>query len=182
MSQASIPIPHTEQIESSFTLRQRIGLFFGPAVFFLMLILPTPAGMSAEAVKVAATTFWVAIWWMSEAAPIPVTSLLPLILLPITGALRIGEVSGGYSDPLIFVFIGGFMLALAIERWNLHQRIALRIIAIVGCSPTQVVLGFMLATGFLSMWISNTATAMMMMPIGMAVIVQMAALMGKETM
>lgn len=179
MAQATIPAVARETNQSDYGTRQRIGLFLGPVAFLLMLLLPNPAGMTPEAAKVAATTLWVAIWWMTEAVPIPVTSLLPLILLPISGALKIGEVAPGYSDPLIYVFLGGFMIALAIERWNLHQRIALSIISVVGATPARVVLGFMLATGFLSMWISNTATAMMMMPIGMAVVTQMATLMGR---
>jgi len=180
MAQASLPAVKREISSSAYSVRQRVGLFLGPPAFLVMLLLPTPAGMTPEAAKVAATTFWVAIWWMTEAIPIPVTSLLPLILLPLTGALEIGAVSTGYSDPLIFVFLGGFMIALAIERWGLHRRIALSIISIVGVTPARVVLGFMVATGFLSMWISNTATAMMMLPIGMAVVAQIATLMGRE--
>jgi solute carrier family 13 (sodium-dependent dicarboxylate transporter), member 2/3/5 len=179
MAEASIPLQRGG-VSTEYSTRQRIGLALGPLAFLLMLILPNPAGMSPEAAKVAATTLWVAIWWMTEAAPIPVTSLLPLILIPMTGALPISDVTPGYSNRLIFVFLGGFMIALAIERWNLHRRIALSIISVVGVTPARIVLGFMVATGFLSMWISNTATAMMMTPIGLAVISQMLELMDRH--
>ncbi|PDW00016.1 SLC13 family permease [Candidatus Chloroploca asiatica] len=165
---------------SAYTPARLIGLILGPLLFALVLFLPTPAGMSPEGQKVAATTFWIAIWWMTEAIPIPVTSLLPLVLLPLTGALSPAELSPGYANPLIFVFLGGFMIALALERWSLHRRIALRIITVVGCSPTRIVLGFMIATGFLSMWISNTATAMMMVPMGTAVILQFTDLLKRD--
>lgn len=178
MAQATA-LSRQEAVQPLFNMRQRIGLFLGPLAFIALLLLPSPPGMSPEAVRVAATTLWVAIWWITEAIPIPATSLLPLVLLPITGALPIGDIAPEYANPLIFVFLGGFMIALAIERWGLHRRIALRVISLVGSSPARVVLGFMIATGFLSMWISNTATAMMMMPIGMAVVTQMAELMGK---
>jgi sodium-dependent dicarboxylate transporter 2/3/5 len=185
MKQASAQrLSSTEAAESqelsAYGKRRLIGLFLGPAAFILMLILPLPPGMSPEAAKVAATTFWIAIWWVTEPIPIPATSLLPLVLLPITGALPVGEAASGYSHYLIFVFVGGFMIALALERWGLHRRIALFIISIVGASPMRMVLGFMAATGFLSMWISNTATAMMMLPIGTAVIWQMGELLTRE--
>ncbi|NCC31405.1 MAG: anion transporter, partial [Chloroflexia bacterium] len=165
---------------SAYSPARLIGLILGPLLFALVLFLPAPAGMSPEGQKVAATTFWIAIWWMTEAIPIPVTSLLPLVLLPLTGALSPAELSPGYANPLIFVFLGGFMIALALERWSLHRRIALRIITVVGCSPTRIVLGFMIATGFLSMWISNTATAMMMVPMGTAVILQFTDLLKRD--
>lgn len=169
-----------ESLQPAYDRRGGIGLVAGPLAFVIMLVLGPPAGMSQEALMVAATTIWIAIWWMSEALPIPVTALLPIVILPITGALSVGEVTAGYSNPLIFVFLGGFMIALALERWNLHRRIALHIIAVVGSTPSRIVLGFMVATGFLSMWISNTATAMMMVPMGMAVVTQLATLKGKE--
>jgi sodium-dependent dicarboxylate transporter 2/3/5 len=165
---------------SEYGLTQIIGLILGPALFALMLLIPLPAGMSLEAAKVAAITFWVAVWWITEPIPIPASSLLPLILLPATGATSVGDASGGYADPLIFVFIGGFMLAIAMEYWQLHRRLGMQIIARVGTSPTRIVLGFIAATGLLSMWMSNTATAMMMMPMGLAVVKQMADLLRKD--
>lgn len=163
------------------SLRQNIGLVLGPALFVGIYFGLSPGGMSKEALAVLASTAWVATWWITEAIPIPATSLLPIILFPLTGAFtNIGEVTAAYGDPNIFLFLGGFVIAIAIEKWNLHQRIALNIILLVGTSTQRIVLGFMLATGFLSMWISNTATAMMMLPIGMAVIAHVSNLLMKE--
>jgi sodium-dependent dicarboxylate transporter 2/3/5 len=110
-----------------------------------------------------------AIWWMTEAIPIPATAILPLGLFPLLGVLDARNASAPYADELIFLFMGGFFLAVTMEKWGLHKRIALGIIAFVGTGPTRLVLGFMLATAFLSMWISNTATTAMMLPIALAV-------------
>lgn len=151
------------------TSTQNIGLLLGPALFLLTLLFLSPEGMSQEALAVLASTLWIATWWVTEAIPIPATSLLPLILFPLSGAVE-GSVASSYADNTIFLFLGGFIIALAMEKWNLHRRIALNIILFVGTSTQRLILGFMVATGFLSMWISNTATAMMMMPIGMAII------------
>lgn len=127
-------------------------------------------GLSYEGRVVLATTAWVGIWWVTEAIPIEATSLLPIILLPSFGAMDIKTTTFYYSHPLIFLFLGGFMLAIAISNWDLHKRIALNIINLLGTDPKRLILGFMLATGFLSMWISNTATTLMMVPIGLSVI------------
>ncbi len=156
--------------------RQRIGLFLGPLLFVLALLMPTPEGMSPDAQRILAGTAWMAAWWITEAIPIPVTSLLPIVLFPITGAMSVGQVTAPYANPNVFLFLGGFMIAVCMEKWNLHRRIALLIINFVGTSPNRLILGFMAATGFLSMWISNTATTMMMLPIGLAVILQVATL------
>ena len=128
--------------------------------------------MSVEAQAVLACTVWVAFWWITEAVPIPVTSLLPIIILPLSGGSGLDSTTSAYGNPVVFLFLGGFVLALAMEKWDLHKRIALTIILTVGADKSRLVLGFMLATAFLSMWISNTATAMMMLPIGMAVVKQ----------
>src|SRR5699024_689470 len=117
------------------------------------------------------------VWWMTEAMPIPVTALLPIILFPLTGALDLGATTSSYSSDIIFLFMGGFLIALAMERWNLHRRIALTIISVVGTSAERLILGFMVATAFLSMWISSTATTMMMVPIGTAIILKFDELM-----
>ena len=109
-------------------------------------------------------------WWVTEAMPMPVVALLPLILFPILHISDIKSVAANYTDPVIFLFMGGFMLGLAIEKWNLHRRIALGIVKITGTSGNRIILGFILATGFISMWISNTATTMMMFPIALSVI------------
>lgn len=151
------------------TKGQNIGLILGPLLFFIILFFIAPASMPKEATAVLASTVWIATWWITEAIPIPATSLLPIILFPLTGAVE-GSVTGSYADNTIFLFLGGFFIAIAMEKWNLHRRIALNIILLVGTSTQRIILGFMVATGFLSMWISNTATAMMMMPIGLAVI------------
>lgn len=158
----------------AYTRRQQVGLILGPALFIITLFFLSPHGMSYEAQAVMASTLWIATWWITEAIPIPATSLLPIVLFPLTGALGAGDTTSSYGDPTIFLFMGGFMLALAMERWNLHKRIALNIISLVGTSTERIVLGTMVATGFLSMWISNSATAMMMVPIGMAIIYQIA--------
>ncbi|WP_062197706.1 SLC13 family permease [Massilibacterium senegalense] len=156
----------------SYQNRQWIGLILGPLLFILTLFFFHPEGMTNEARGVLASTLWIATWWITEAIPIPVTSLLPIVLLPLTGALEIGSVTSAYGDGTIFLFLGGFILAIAMEKWGLHKRIALSIILLIGTSTKRIILGFMVATGFLSMWISNTATAMMMMPIGLAIIYQ----------
>jgi solute carrier family 13 (sodium-dependent dicarboxylate transporter), member 2/3/5 len=150
--------------KTSYSQAQRIGLFLGPTLFTLTLLFFAPADLSFEARAVLATTLWVATWWITEAIPIPATSLLPIVLLPITGALSNGTVTSAYGDDIIFLFLGGFFIATAMEKWHLHRRIALAIIAFVGTSTQRILLGFMLATAFLSMWVSNTAAVMMMIP------------------
>ena len=159
--------------------RARVGLVLGP-LSFIILYVGNPIGLESAAASVLASTVWIVIWWVSEAIPIPVTSLLPIVLFPLTGVMPIGSTTAPYADPIIFLLLGGFLLALAIERWNLHHRLSLKIIAAVGTSGHALVLGFMGATAFLSMWISNTATAMMMVPIGAAVIVELSMIGGRR--
>lgn len=160
--------------KTSYSQAQRIGLCLGPTLFMLTLLFFAPAGLSFEARAVVATTLWVATWWITEAIPIPATSLLPIVLLPMTGALSNASVTSAYGDDIIFLFLGGFFIAIAMEKWHLHRRIALAIIAFVGTSTQRILLGFMLATGFLSMWVSNTAAVMMMIPMALAITAQVA--------
>lgn len=158
----------------SYTTAQKIGLILGPLLFILTMMFLNPEGLSTEAKGVLASTLWIATWWITEAIPIPATSLLPLVLFPLTKSLDMKATASSYGDETIFLFMGGFIIALAMEKWNLHRRIAISIISMVGINMDRIVLGFMIATGFLSMWISNTATAMMMIPIGLAIIKQVA--------
>ncbi|MGP4067089.1 SLC13 family permease [Halobacillus sp. B29] len=165
---------------SSFDTRQKVGIILGPLLFIVTLLFFEPEGLSGSAVAILASTLWIATWWITEAVPIPATSLLPLILFPLTGGLSGDATASSYGDNTIFLFMGGFLIALAMQKWNLHKRIALFIISLVGTSTEMIVLGFMLATGLLSMWISNTATSMMMVPIGLAVIYQASEQLKKE--
>ncbi len=158
------------------TLRSKtFFVLLGPLAFLAILATGPYSGMSVQAHAVLASTVWVALWWITEAIPIPVTSLLPLVLLPLTGGLNLEATGAAFGNKIIFLYLGGFLIAIAIEKWNLHRRIALNIIASVGTSMSSMVLGFMLATAFLSMWISNTATSVMMLPIGIALIKQLGA-------
>ena len=150
-----------------------LGLFLGPALFVLILLFFHPEGLSTAANAILASTVWIAVWWITEAIPIAVTSLLPIILFPLTGGLSLNQTTASFGHRYIFLYIGGFMLAIAIERWNLHRRIALNIINLIGTNIKRIILGFMAATAFLSMWISNTATTVMMLPIGMAIVAQL---------
>jgi sodium-dependent dicarboxylate transporter 2/3/5 len=145
----------------------------GPLAFAAMLLLPQPEGLSTEAHRLAAVAVWMAVWWISEAIPIPATALLPIAAFPVLDVMSAGTVTRAYGHHLIYLFMGGFMIAVTMERWNLHRRIALHVIRFVGTGPTRLVLGFMLATALLSMWISNTATAMLMVTIGLAVLKQL---------
>ncbi len=153
-----------------YATRQKVGLFLGPTLFFLILLLPTPQTLSTEGFRVLAIAVLMSTWWVTEAIPIPATSLLPLALFPTLSVMSAKAASAPYANHLIYLFLGGFFIARAMEKWNLHKRIALHTIRIVGTSPNRIILGFMLSTAFLSMWISNTATAMMMVPIALAVI------------
>jgi len=148
---------------------KKVGLFLGPVFFLLILLWPQPL-LSTQGDAVIAVAFWMVTWWLTEAVSISVTALLPLLLFPLLDIMPIAEVGNNYGSPIIFLFFGGFVMALALEKVNLHRRIALNIIRITGTTPNKVVLGFMIATASLSMWISNTATAVVMLPIAMSVI------------
>lgn len=150
-----------------------MGLLLGPLVFIIVFFFVPIEGLNPKAKSVLSCALWIAIWWITEAVAIEVTALLPIVLFPLTGAISLQETTASYGHKYIFLFMGGFILSIAIEKWNLHKRMALTIIKIVGTNVSRIILGFMIATAFLSMWISNTATSVMMLPIGMAIVMQL---------
>ena len=150
--------------------RRIVGRVLAAAVFTLMLFLPPPEGLSVEAWRVAAVAMLLAIFWLSEALPVAATALLPLVLFPLLGVAPIADAAAPYANPIIFLFLGGFLIGLAIERCNLHRRIALSVLLRVGAREDMQIAGFMLATAALSMWVSNTATAVMMLPVALSII------------
>ncbi|GAB4156297.1 MAG: DASS family sodium-coupled anion symporter [Planctomycetaceae bacterium] len=155
--------PETGQIHT-------LGKVLGFVLFLLILFAPTPEGMTPAGQRMAAVTILMAVLWLTQAIPIAATSLIPLAAYPFLGILPAKEVSNAYIDANIFLFLGGFVIALGIEKWGLHRRMALHIVRVLGTSLPRVVLGFMVGTAFLSMWISNTASTLLMLPIGMAMI------------
>ena len=150
-----------------------IGLILGPILFSVIMIFVDAEGLSFEAKCILASTAWMAVWWVTECVPISVTALLPIVLFPLTGGMDLSTTTAAYGHKLVFLFVGGFLIALAIEKWHLHKRLALNIIRVTGSNKSRVILGFMLATAFLSMWISNTATSIMILPVGLAIISQL---------
>ena len=146
----------------------------GPLLFLFVFLVPPFEGLPEKANSVMGVTIWMALWWVFEVVPISVTALLPIILFPLTQSVDLPTTTAAYGHKYIFLYMGGFMLAIAIEKWNLHKRIALNIISAVGTDIRKIIFGFMIATAFLSMWISNTATSVMMLPIGVALIKQFA--------
>jgi sodium-dependent dicarboxylate transporter 2/3/5 len=155
------------------SLSKRIGLVLGPTLFTLIILFFKPDGLTTQANAILASTAWIAIWWITEAIPIAVTALLPIVLFPLSGGLDLNTTTSAFGHKFVFLYLGGFIIAIAIEKWNLHKRIALNIINIIGSDVKKIILGFMVATAFLSMWISNTATSVMMLPIGIAIIKQL---------
>jgi sodium-dependent dicarboxylate transporter 2/3/5 len=156
-------------------MKKEIGIILGIIIFFIIIFaaldpnIVDPANQSAA--FVAAATCLMIIWWVTEAIPIQATALLPIVLFPLLGVLSPGEATAPYADKTIYLFLGGFIIAMSMQRWGLHERIALNIIDKMGTSPRKIIFGFMIATAFLSMWISNTATSMMMVPIAIAIII-----------
>ena len=148
----------------------RLSFWLGLIAFVVVLLLPTPADMTPEAKKVAAVAVLMGFWWIGEALPIPCTAMLPLTLFPAMGVMSSKQVAPNYGNHHIFLFMGGLFMAMAMQKWGLDRRMALKIVSFSGQRPRALVLGFMAATGFISMWISDTATVMMMMPIGVAII------------
>lgn len=163
-------MPNSLAGSPAYRLHQRFGLVAGPLLFLAVLYTSTPATLAVPASRTAAIGLWMAIWWMTEAIPIAATALLPLVLFPLLGIADIGSTAAPYANPLIFLFLGGFLIALGLERWRLHRRFALGIVLAIGVRPLSVVAGFSVASAFLSMWVSNTATALMMLPIGISIV------------
>ena len=148
---------------------QKIGLVLGPLLALAVLLLEPPAELSLEGWRVVALSLWMASWWASEAVPLAVTSLLPLVGFPLLGILPLDKAATPYAGPIIFLLMGGLIIATALQRWNLHRRIALNVLKHFHAGPSALVGGFMAATALISMWVSNTATALMMVPIALSV-------------
>ena len=161
-------------------MAKKIGLILGPLFYLIVSQMDFPS-LQPQAITVVGLAFWMVSWWITEAVSISVTALLPLVVFPLTGVMDANAVGANYGSSIVFLFFGGFVLALALEKVNLHRRIALGIIHRTGTTPNRVVLGFMLATGFMSMWISNTASTVVMLPIALSVIELLVASDGKFT-
>ena len=156
----------------SRTLTQNIGLILGPVVFMIVWWIGIfPDNWIAN--KMAAAALLMAVWWMTEAIPLGATSILPIVLFPLIGVLGVKDTARVYFSSTIFIFIGGFFVAIAMEKWNLHKRIALLIIRKIGGGQSGMIFGFMLSCMLLSMFITNTATTIMMLPIGIALILKL---------
>jgi solute carrier family 13 (sodium-dependent dicarboxylate transporter), member 2/3/5 len=166
--------------EEKYSLVSLTGLIVGPMLYFAILLGPRIEGLSPAGQAVLAATALMATFWLTEAIPLSVTALLPIVLFPITGVLSQREVTAAYGSDIFFLFLGGFLLSIAIQKWNLHHRISLNIIRIFGVKPSRIVLGFMVATAFLSMWISNTAAAILMVSIALPVITEFVQLAKKQ--
>ncbi|WP_372964591.1 DASS family sodium-coupled anion symporter [Marinobacter sp.] len=162
-----------KQANKGMPKAQAIGLILGAVFLLVTVLMPAPESMSPQAWAALGLMLLMATWWSTEAIPIPATALLPIVLVPALGLGRIGEATAPYANPIVFLFLGGFTLGLAMQRWNLHRRIALLTLKAVGDQPRRQIAGFMAATAFLSMWVSNTATSIMMLPIGLSVVSMM---------
>ena len=154
-------------------MQKKIGFVLGPLTFITLMLIGPFEGLSHSAHSILSSTLWIAIWWITEAIPIAATALIPIVLFPLSGGLDLSATTASYGHKFVFLYLGGFLIAIGIEKWKLHKRIAINIISFIGVDARRVILGFMLATGFLSMWISNTATSVMMLPIGIAIIKQL---------
>jgi sodium-dependent dicarboxylate transporter 2/3/5 len=156
-----------------YSLPQKIGLIAGPLLFLIIFFSPPLEGLSPSAQRVGAVAIWMSVWWLTEALSLYATALLPLVLFPLLGIAEPRQAAAPYAEPTVFLFMGGFFLAVAMQRWELHKRIALVILHRLGHSPRRLLFGFMLATSLISMWVSNTATTMMLFPIGLALITRL---------
>ncbi len=161
------------------TTVQMVGLFLGPVLFFLVLLFDFVPGKPVVT-RMAAISLLMSVWWITEAIPLAATALVPMILYPLMGILKGKATAPIYFNSTIFLFIGGFMIALTMEKWNLHKRLALLTIKLIGGGPSRIILGFMIASAFLSAWMSNTATTIMMLPVGLSIILQMEEEFGQD--
>ena len=155
---------------TSYGLRQWSGWILGPGAMLFTLLVAPPEGLSLTGWHTAGAAMLMAVWWITESVPIPVTALVPLVLFP---ALRLGDIretAAPFAHPIIFLFLGGFMIALAMQKWNLHRRVAINLIGFMGTRPSRIVAGFLITSALISMWVSNTATALMMLPIALSVV------------
>ena len=155
------------------SIGKNLSLLLGPLSFAIIWWLQ-PAGLDVAQAKVLGVVAWMLIWWIAESVPMGVTSLLPIILFPLLGVLSLEKTCLAYSNRYVFLFLGGFLIALAMEKWNLHRRLALNIVSRTGTGANHIILGFLLASYFISMWISNTATTLMMLPIAGSVVMLLA--------
>ncbi len=155
---------------AQFGLRQWSGWILGPGALLATLLLPAPEGLSPEGWRTAGAATLMAVFWICESVPIPVTALLPLVLFPALHLGDIRETAAPFANPIIYLFLGGFLIALAMQRWNLHRRVAINLIGAMGTRPARLVAGFLLASAAVSMWVSNTATALMMLPIALSIV------------
>lgn len=171
---------NTEATSRSSRMVSNTALIGGPVLSICLMLFFDLDPEHPEVTRTAAVALLMAVWWITEAIPLAVTTLLPVVLFPALGIMNGKVVAPVYFNHIIFLFIGGFLVALAMQRWNLHKRIALRILLWFGINPRSILLGFMVATAFLSMWISNTATTMMMVPIVLAIILNLEDLLGKS--
>ncbi|MGC9326382.1 MAG: SLC13 family permease [Candidatus Hinthialibacter sp.] len=170
---------------SSFSSSNRLGTFLlpflgGPLLFFILLWIPGPESLSPLAQRVAAVAAWMSLWWITGVIPVGATALIPFALFPFLGVMNGKDAVRHFAHDLNFLLMGGFMLAAAMERWNLHKRIGLAVIDWTGVTPHRIILGFMISTAFLSMWISNTATSLMMLPVALAVMTKIRETAGDE--
>jgi sodium-dependent dicarboxylate transporter 2/3/5 len=160
---------------AGYSLRQFFGLLAGLMCFAGILTLPAPDGLTDRGMQVAAMALLMAIWWICEPIPVYATAMIPVVALPLLGVMDVRAAAAPYANPIIFLFMGGFMIALAMQRWDLHRRIALTILSWAGVGPQQLVGGILASTVFISMWINNTSTTLMMLPIALSIIPLMQA-------
>jgi sodium-dependent dicarboxylate transporter 2/3/5 len=155
---------------AQYGLRQWSGWVLGPAALLCTLILPPPEGLSVEGWRTAGAALLMAAFWIAESIPIPATALLPLVLFPVLQLGDIRDTAAPYANPVIYLFFGGFLIALAMQRWNLHKRVAVTLIGWLGTRPSAIVAGVLLSSALVSMWVSNTATSLMMLPIAISIV------------